>query len=31
MFVVRLAVSLVLTGGVSRRDQTSGTRIRGPF
>ena len=29
MFVVRLAVSLVLTGGVSRRDQSTGTRIRG--
>jgi len=29
MFIVRLAVSLVLTGGVSRRDQTSGNRIRG--
>jgi DNA helicase MCM9 len=28
MYIVRLAVTLVLTGGVSRQDQ-SGTKVRG--
>ena len=28
MYIVKLAVSLVLTGGVSRND-SSGTRVRG--